>query len=42
MGSNTKEWLSKINVEAKDIRIKEILFWRVIVIIVSLRALKYI
>lgn len=27
MEINTKEWLSKVNVGAKDIRVKEILFW---------------
>lgn len=26
---NTKEWLSKANAGAKDIRLKEILFWKV-------------
>lgn len=32
MGINTKEWLSKVNVGAKDIRRKEILFWIFIII----------
>lgn len=33
MGINTKQWLSKVNVGAKDIRRNEILFWRFIIII---------
>lgn len=29
MRINTKEWLSKVNAGVKDIRLKEILFWKV-------------
>ena len=27
-GINTREWLSKVNVGAKDVRLKYTLFWR--------------